>query len=272
MPAHARTYASAVEGMLKEFSWNPWFLNTYWPENAQRVKSIVELASKGDASAAGSQRTLLEVGCANGYIACLFSELGFRASATDSYNETVRDEMFARRQIAYTKGNLNDAPPLATFADNSMNVVVLGEVFEHILNHPAGLLQSVYRILEPGGTVILTTPNPSTLANSIRLLGDGYVLWGTPSFLREVKLHGGTVIDRGDIHYREYPAWIVSDLMKELGFRIESVQYYRAGIAPTHSPAKKAVKMLLALSGLSKTRPFALGYIIEARKPSSHAL
>ena len=51
-----------------------------------------------------------------------------------------------------------------------MDVVVLGEVFEHILNHPAGLLQAVFRILRPGGTVILTTPNPSTLINAVRLL------------------------------------------------------------------------------------------------------
>ena len=176
--------------------------------------------------------------------------------------------MFARRQIEYTKSNLNDAAPLASFSDSSMDVVVLGEVFEHILNNPAGLLRAVYRILRPGGTVILTTPNPSTLANSVRLLADGYVLWGTPSFLREVKLDGDKVIDRGDIHYREYPAWIVSDLMKEIGYQIASVQYYRAGIAPTHTAAKKAVKTLLALSGLSKTRPFALGYIVEATKPS----
>ena len=266
MPAPNTNYAAAVVSLLQEFNWNPWFLETYWPENALRVKSIVELASKAP-TAGGTQRTVLEVGCANGYIAYLFSALGFRAAAIDSYHESKRDEMFTRLDIAFTKGNLNDAVPLASFPDHSMDVVVLGEVFEHILNHPAGLLQAVYRILRPGGTVILTTPNPSTLANSIRLLGDGYVLWGTPSFLREVKLQGDAVIDRGDIHYREYPAWVVSDLMKELGFRIESLQYYRAGIAPTHSTAKKAVKTLLAFSGLSKTRPFALGYIIEARKP-----
>jgi 2-polyprenyl-3-methyl-5-hydroxy-6-metoxy-1,4-benzoquinol methylase len=268
MPAANDPYTAAVAALLDEFRWNPWFLETYWPENAERVKSIVELASNATLRGTSEQPTVLEVGCANGYIACLFNELGFRASAIDSYDEAVREAMFARRDIAFTKGNLNDAPPLTSFADNSMSVVVLGEVFEHILNHPAGLLQAVYRILRPGGAVILTTPNPSTLANSIRLLGDGYVLWGTPSFLREVKLQGTTVIDRGDIHYREYPAWIVTVLMKELGYRIESVQYYRAAIAPTHSTAKKAVKTALALSGLSKTRPFALGYIIEARKPS----
>ena len=78
----------------------------------------------------------------------------------------------------------------------------------------------------------------------------------------------GEVLEHGDIHYREYPAWIVMELMKELGYDVRSVQYYRAGIAPTHSAPKKLVKTLLALSGLSKTRPFALGYIIVARKPA----
>jgi len=230
-----------------------------------RIRAIAELVSK-HAAATDGPGTLLEVGCASGYIAYLFNELGFRTSAIDSDQEIRRDEMFARQGITYTRANLNEAPPLSGFPDNSMDVVVMGEVFEHILNHPAGLLQAVHRILRPRGALILTTPNPSTLANSIRLLGDGYVLWGTPAFLRDVKVQGGTVIDRGDIHYREYPSWIVRELLMELGYRIESLQYYRAGIAATHSTAKKAVKMLLAASGLSKTRPFALGYIIEARK------
>ncbi len=262
-----KSYADAVGALLDEFHWNPWFLNTYWPENAQRVGTIVELAARArPASANGQPASVLEVGCANGYIACLFNELGYRTFAMDSGDDPKRDEMFVRRNIGFTSGNLNDAPPLAAYADASMDVVVLGEVFEHVLNHPAGLLQAVHRILRPGGVTILTTPNPSTLANSIRLLGDGYVLWGTPAFLRDVKLRDGNVIDRGDIHYREYPAWIVMELMKELGFDVRSVQYYRAGIAPTHSAPKKLVKTLLALSGLSKTRPFALGYIIDARK------
>ena len=56
--------------------------------------------------------------------------------------------------------------------------------------------------------------------------------------------------------------------MTELGYRVDTVQYYRAQeIARTHSLPKKAVKLLLAACGLSKTRPFALGYIIAARKP-----
>ena len=61
-----KSYSAAVEALLEEFSWNPWFLETYWPENAQRVKSIVELASKPGASVDGRPRAVLEEGCANG--------------------------------------------------------------------------------------------------------------------------------------------------------------------------------------------------------------
>jgi len=113
---------------------------------------------------------------------------------------------------------------------------------------------------------ILTTPNPSTLANGLRLMDDRSLLWGTEAFLREVKVDGGAVIDRGDIHYREYPAWMVRDLMIELGYRVESVSYYHSGIAPRHPLWKRLAKRLLRLTGLAARRPFAFGYIICARK------
>jgi hypothetical protein len=35
-----------------------------------------------------------------------------------------------------------------------------------------------------------------------------------------------------------------------------------------HSTAKKVVKTLFGLTGLSKLRRFELGYIIDARRPS----
>jgi hypothetical protein len=103
--------------------------------------------------------------------------------------------------------------------------------------------------------------------NAIRLLRDGYLMWGTAEFLRETKLDGGKVIDRGDIHYREYPAWVVRDLLAELGYHIGSLRYIRAGIAPTHSFSKRWLKRLLLLLSLSGKRLFAPVYVIVARKP-----
>jgi SAM-dependent methyltransferase len=261
-----QSYAEAVQGLLEEFSWNPWFIDSYWPENEPRVRAIASLAR--ELSPQADRPRVLEVGCATGYVAYLFSRMGFQTDAVDAYDDEHRDELFRKANVAYTKSNLNDARPLAEYAGASFDVVLLGEVFEHILNHPAGLLTAVLRVLRPGGLIVLTTPNPSTLANAFRLLNDRYVLWGTNEFLRTAKLDDGKVIDRGDVHYHEYPAWIVRDLMKELGYQIERVDYYNAGNAPTHPLAKRAAKQLLLLTGLARKRLFAFGYIICARRPS----
>jgi SAM-dependent methyltransferase len=211
----------------------------------------------------------LEVGCANGYVAYLFSLLGFQVSAVDAYEDEKRAELFRKSKISYCHVNLNDVVALAEFPDESFDLVLLGEVFEHILNQPAGLLRSIHRILRRNGLLVLTTPNPSTLANAIRLLGDRNTLWGTHAFLRETKLDGGEAIDRGDIHYREYPAWVVRDLLTEVGFRVNKVKYVRIGIAPTQPMTKRVLKRLLHLTGLSNMRLFAPGYVVAAAKDAS---
>lgn len=66
----SKPYAEAVRSLLEEFSWNPWFLNSYWPENEPRVRMMAELAHELLAGHASPK--VLEVGCANGYIAYLF--------------------------------------------------------------------------------------------------------------------------------------------------------------------------------------------------------
>jgi SAM-dependent methyltransferase len=265
-PTRAASYPEAVTDLLGEFTWNSWFMRSYWPENEPRVRLMAHLALARWPDPAA--RRVLEVGCANGYVAYLFSRLAFDVSAVDAYGDEKRADLFRKGGVAYAATNLNDAAPLAEFPAASFDLVLLGEVFEHILNHPAGLLRGIHRILRPGGLLILTTPNPSTLANAVRLLRDKFDLWGTRAFMTEVKLEGARVIDRGDIHYREYPARLVRDLLAEVGFRVEGVRYVRTGNAPTHAAVKRFLKRLLLLSGLAGKRLFAPGYVIAAAKPA----
>jgi SAM-dependent methyltransferase len=255
-----------VEELLAEFSWNAWFLDSYWPENEPRVRlmSRIALERLPDPTA----KRALEVGCANGYLAYLFHLLAFDVAAVDAYEDEQRAALFQKARITYHQTNLNEAVPLHEFPDQSFNLVLLGEVFEHILNQPAGLLKEIYRLLRPAGLLILTTPNPSTLANAVRLTRDHYLLWGTGEFLREPKFDGGNVIHRADIHYREYPAWVVRDLLVELGYLIGGITYVRAGVAPTHSFGKRCLKRLLEICGLTRMRLFSPGYVIWATKPA----
>src|SRR5206468_2882198 len=112
------------------------------------------------------------------FVAYLFRKCGYEVWATDAFDNDERDRLFEKLGILYRTTNLNDPVPLSDYAPDSFDVVLLGEVFEHILNHPAGLLKSINRILCRGGLLVLTTPNPSTLANAVRVLRDTHLLWG----------------------------------------------------------------------------------------------
>ena len=49
-------------------------------------------------------------------------------------------------------------PPLTDFADNTFDFVVTFQVIEHIPNDKL-FVQEIYRVLKPGGKMIVTTPN-----------------------------------------------------------------------------------------------------------------
>jgi len=56
--------------------------------------------------------------------------------------------------------NLNKFP--YKFKDNSIDLIIAGEVIEH-LSEPYRFLQECYRILERGGRLIITTPNMTSI-------------------------------------------------------------------------------------------------------------
>jgi SAM-dependent methyltransferase len=263
-PRRAPDYPAAVDALRREFAGNPWFLDSYWPENEPRIRVVYEYSRPQLAGPAPPR--VFEVGCATGYVAYLYALFGCRVSAADAYDDEKRDDLFRRAGVEYREVNLNDARPLADYPDAAFDLVLLGEVFEHILNSPAGLLRAIHRVLAPGGRLILTTPNPSTLMNAVRVLRDRYILWGTPEFLRHTKLDGTRIIDEGGIHYREYPAWVVRDLLREIGFRVEAVRYVRTGTAPSHPAVKRLAKRLLRLTQLDTLRLLSPGYVIVADK------
>lgn len=258
-------YANAVAELLRQFSWNRWFLETYWPENEPRVRLMVRLVMEAHPSLTGPR--LLDVGCGNGYMAYLFSVLGFEVVGTDACQDPHREQLFGKRGIDFRICNLNDVRPLGDFPGELFDVVLLGEVFEHVLNYPVELLRSLQRLLRPGGLLILTTPNPSTVANALRVLRDRLVLRGTKDFLRQPKINEERrIIDLGNIHYREYPARLVCELLREVGFAAQAPVYVRTGNAPSHPALKRLAKGIIRALGLSGTRLLAPGYVIVARK------
>jgi SAM-dependent methyltransferase len=56
------------------------------------------------------------------------------------------------------------------FEDASMDIVVFGEVLEHLTNDPLFALREIARILKIGGALVLTTPNVARLENVVALI------------------------------------------------------------------------------------------------------
>ena len=49
------------------------------------------------------------------------------------------------------------------YKDGSFDVVIFGEIIEHLLNDPCKVLREIKRFLKPNGSLILTTPNVARL-------------------------------------------------------------------------------------------------------------
>ena len=162
---------------------------------------------------------LLELGAAPGDQALALADAGYRVTAVDLGTAADRwggqapgtmDAAFKEASIRLLAWNLEIAPyPLA---DQSFDVVLLTEVFEHLRDFPAVCLSEARRLLRPDGYLVLTTPNAAYVRNRVRL-AFGHSVYG-----RLTDWLGGDPHAR---HAREYTRWELEFLVRHAGFEIE---------------------------------------------------
>jgi SAM-dependent methyltransferase len=98
------------------------------------------------------------------------------------------------------------------FGDASFDVVLCCEIIEHLTVDPLAALREIERVLQPGGVLILTTPNVNRLENVVRMVAgvniqdpySGYGPYGR--------------------HNREYNKHEVHLLLTYLGFEIDCAE------------------------------------------------
>ena len=96
--------------------------------------------------------------------------------------------------------------------NKSFDVVVAGEVLEHLIN-PYRIVREFYRILKPNGIIIISVPNISSLVSRIRgLFGKLPTSCCLPS--DENKLGK---------HINDFNIDILKDVLKKLNFKIEEI-------------------------------------------------
>ncbi len=107
----------------------------------------------------------LDVPCGPGLASEALRRLGFQVTAGD-----IDEHAFAAgHEIAFETLDLDLPLP---FADASFELVHCGDGIEH-LESPIRALRELARVLAPGGTLILTTPNYASLERRLRFLLSG---------------------------------------------------------------------------------------------------
>ncbi|HEY3438514.1 MAG TPA: methyltransferase domain-containing protein [Actinotalea sp.] len=115
----------------------------------------------------GGNKTVLDVGCATGYLAEALVARGCTVSGIE-YDAEAAEQ--ARPFLDHlVVGDLTRMDFAAEFGERRYDVVVLGDVLEH-LAYPAPVLAGLTTLLAPGGSVVISMPNVSHGSMRLALL------------------------------------------------------------------------------------------------------
>jgi O-antigen biosynthesis protein len=107
-------------------------------------------------SLVGANNRVLDVGCSTGYLAKALGERGNLVSGIE-YDQASADK--ARPFLVdLVVGDLEAPEIFDSFVDSSFDVLVFGDVLEH-LRDPLPVLRRARRLLAPGGSVVISVPN-----------------------------------------------------------------------------------------------------------------
>jgi 2-polyprenyl-3-methyl-5-hydroxy-6-metoxy-1,4-benzoquinol methylase len=98
---------------------------------------------------------IVDVGCGNGFLASVLSQLGHDLTAFDDSEEGIRIARKAYPNVHFLNLSIYDKEIVNKVGDE-FDVVISSEVIEH-LYYPRILLQNAKKILKPDGRLILTT-------------------------------------------------------------------------------------------------------------------
>jgi 2-polyprenyl-3-methyl-5-hydroxy-6-metoxy-1,4-benzoquinol methylase len=104
------------------------------------------------------RRDVLEIGCGRGAMARYLAELGARSvTAGDFSDSAIRQTREHLAGLANADASVQDIQQIG-FPSASFDTVVSFETIEHV-PEPRRAVTELARVLRPGGTLVLTTPN-----------------------------------------------------------------------------------------------------------------
>ena len=150
-PPEARDPPPEVAGLVRE-------IGLPQRSRAGSLEAVLEVAARLPRGRA------LDLPCGPGLASEALRRLGFEVTAAD-----LDEQVFAGSEIRFEKVDLDLPLP---FSDASFELVHCGDGIEH-LESPIRALRELARVLAPGGSLLLTTPNYGSLERRLRFLLSG---------------------------------------------------------------------------------------------------
>jgi 2-polyprenyl-6-hydroxyphenyl methylase/3-demethylubiquinone-9 3-methyltransferase len=152
---------------------------------------------------------IFEVGCGNGAAARMLADLGYEVTGIDPSEGGIA---LAKRESPKARLEVGSAYDDLAAAYGRFPVVISLEVVEHCF-WPRQFARSVFDLLEPGGTAIISTPYHGYIKNLMLALFDKF------------DSHWGPLWDGG--HIKFWSERTLGALLAETGFT--DVRFVRAG-------------------------------------------
>jgi SAM-dependent methyltransferase len=231
----------------------PWF-EDYCRLHRVRIAEDLGLVRKHLAPGSG----VLEIGSVPLLTTAVLKKLGYRVRGVDLEPDRFSGSI-ERLELDVRKCDVESES--LPFETHRFDGVLFSEIFEHLRLNPISTLEEVYRVLKPGGKLLLATPNLFAYRRLVGLIRTGVVIGAEP-FEQYRKLE--TVGHMG--HVRIYSAAEVRKLLAAIGFEpTETIYCNRATRGWT--PRALAARVLCSIFPALRA-----GYTVVALKPPAVAL
>jgi SAM-dependent methyltransferase len=162
---------------LHEFYENPEVPASSGPDRARRMADLLSAVLRGS----GAPALVVDVGCGDGAATSLAARRnpGHRMVGLDWSAGSLRHA----RRLGLTLVQGGVEPPGLPLAARTADVVIMSELIEHLIDTDSAL-DEASRVLKPGGSLLLSTPNLAAWYNR------GLVALGVQPVFSEVSLRG----------------------------------------------------------------------------------
>jgi len=195
---------AAFQEVCDDFSRLPGLTSS---DSASRLRrfEIERVASK--LPAGGS---LLDVGSGYGFVPRYFHKLGFKVISVDFPGTGGLDALKWLMDLGIEGHYLQVGVEPLPLPDNSIDVVFVGNVIEHLPNSPRPFMTDLKRVLKPGGHLIMDTKNAVDVKTRLKVLA-GVSNWAPLSSYYD--------FDINPHHHKEYTLAELARLFELSGFQ-----------------------------------------------------